>query len=394
MVVGEPRHVSIRRAALVAAATNLALAAAQLTGGLLAQSQALIADGLHTLSDLASDAVVWLASGQAGAAPDAEHPYGHGRIETLGTVLVGLLLLGVAGGLLLEAGRRLFAETPLAAPAPLALAFALLGVVAKEILFRYTRRVARRVGSDLLQANAWHQRSDVASSLIVLVGIGGALVGLTYLDALAAAIVAGMIALIGGRLVLRSLDELIDRGLSRERLERISADIRAVEGVLGLHRLRSRRMGGHSLVDVHVQLAPRISVSEAHQISERVRARLLAADDDVSDVTVHVDPESDDETERLSLDLPSRAAVTAALRAAWQGLDGAEACRRVDLHYLAGGLHLELHLPLAMGATGAGRAAAERLRVEALSLPRVQEVLLWFGDGIEADGSAAGDPVA
>jgi cation diffusion facilitator family transporter len=373
------RYRVMRKATLVGAGTNVVLAGVQIAGGLFTQSQALIADGLHTLSDLFSDAVVLVASRQANVEPDDAHPYGHGRIETLATVVVGLLLLSVAFSLAINAGRRLFTPELLLAPAPLALLFALIAVAAKESLYHYTRRMARRARSELLHANAWHHRSDVASSLVVLAGIGGALLGLTYLDALAAVIVAGMIGLIGGRLVLSSAGELIDRGLADERLRRIRARIRSVEGVRGLHRLRTRRMGGTSLVDVHIQLAPRISISEAHQISERVRARLLEADDDVGDVTVHIDPEEDDGAELRSLAVPPRAQLLAMLEQHWRGIDEAAQIRRIELHYLDGCVHVELYLPLSVARDHADASRiSTRLGDAALGVDYVREVQVWF----------------
>ena len=379
MVELEQRYRLMRRATLVAGATNVSLAAVQLLGGLFANSQALIADGLHTLSDLFGDAVVLLASRQASVAPDEAHPYGHGRIETLATVFVALLLLAVAIGLIVDAARRLFSAEPLPSPHPLALLFAVAGIVAKECLFRYTRRVARRVRSDLLHANAWHHRSDVASSLVVLVGVAGALAGLTYLDALAAAIVGGMIAVIGLRLMRGSLAELIDRGLARDRLAGLRQAIRGVDGVHDLHMLRTRRMGGHALVDVHVQLAPRISVSEAHYISEKVRACLIATDDDVSDVTVHVDPEADDAMDELNLRLPTRRQILQALDECWEQIEASEAILRVDLHYLGGHVYVEVYLPAAFGEDPASaQALAHRLR-QAGSKPKyVADVAVWY----------------
>lgn len=374
----EQRYRLIRRATLVAGATNVSLATVQLAGGLLANSQALIADGLHTLSDLFGDAVVLLASRQASVAPDEAHPYGHGRIETLATVFVALLLLAVAAGLIAEAARRLFSSEPLASPHPLALLFAVMGILAKEGLFRYTRRVARRVRSDLLHANAWHQRSDVASSLVVLAGVAGALAGLTYLDALAAAIVGGMIAVIGLRLMRRSLAELIDRGLGRARLAGLRDAIRGVDGVHDLHLLRTRRMGGHALVDVHVQLSPRISVSEAHYISEQVRARLIATDEEVSDVTVHVDPEADDAMDEHTLRLPTRQQILKALDACWEGIEGSDGILRVDLHYLGGQVYVEVFLPAAAVAdSAAAQALAHRLRQAGKTLPYVADIGVW-----------------
>lgn len=375
----EQRYRSMRRATLVAGATNVSLAAVQLVGGVFANSQALIADGLHTLSDLFGDAVVLLASRQASVEPDEAHPYGHGRIETLATVFVALLLLAVAVGLVVEAGRRLYSAQPLASPHPLALLFAMTAILAKEGLFRYTRRVARRVRSDLLHANAWHQRSDVASSLVVLAGVAGALAGLTYLDALAAAIVGGMIAVIGMRLMRRSLAELIDRGLGRDRLARLRRTIRGVDGVHDLHLLRTRRMGGHALVDVHVQLSPRISVSEAHYISEQVRARLIATDEDVSDVTVHVDPEADDAMDELNLRLPTRPQILQALDGCWVEIGASAEILHVDLHYLAGQVYVEVYLPAALASDPASAGAlASRLRQASTKLAYVADVTVWY----------------
>ncbi len=401
------RYPAMRRVTLVGAVTNLGLAALQLAGGVVSQSQALIADGLHTLSDLISDAVVLLAARESSRPADGAHPYGHGRIETLASVIVGVLLAGVAFTLALYAARHLLDDSVQVAPAPLALLFAAVAVLTKEALFRYTRRVARSLRSPLLAANAWHHRSDVASSLVVLAGVIGALVGFPWLDSVAALLVAVMIAFIAARLVYRGLAELIDRGLDPERLARIDATIRAVDGVQDLHLLRTRRMGGNSLVDVHVRLASRISVSEAHHVSECVRARLLEADDDVADVTVHVDPEIDEARERLSLALPVRAQLLAELAAYWQGIECAERIQRVDLHYLDGRIHVELFL--APGAGGAeGRAAwqAARLMAATRRHPRVGDVQVWFapedgeggrfrggGDGATARRSGPGDPV-
>lgn len=386
----------MRRVTVVGALTNLGLAGMQLAGGVVSQSQALIADGLHTLSDLVSDAVVLLAARESNRPADSAHPYGHGRIETLASVIVGLLLAGVAFTLALYAARRLLDPSALVAPEPLALLFAAVAVLTKEALFRYTRRMARTLRSTLLVANAWHHRSDVASSLVVLVGVIGALAGFPWLDSAAALLVAAMIAFIAGRLVYRGLAELIDRGLDPERLARIDAAIRAVDGVQDLHLLRTRRMGGNSLVDVHVRLAARISVSEAHHISECVRARLLEADDDVADVTVHVDPEIDESRERLSLTLPTRAQLLGELATYWQGLDSATRIHRVDLHYLDGRIHVELFLaPVADSTAGLASWQAARLMAATRRHPRVGDVQVWFAPGDAGGGRRSGpdDPV-
>ena len=176
------------------------------------------------------------------------------------------------------------------------MAIAAVSVAFKEAVYHYTMRAARRFRSRLLEANAWHARSDAASSLVVIVGVGGALLGLGYLDAVAAVIVSWMIGRMGYRLALRSVEELIDTGLEPEQVEAIRAALMEVGGVRDLHMLRTRQMGPKSLVDVHVLLDdPKLSVSEGHQISETARAELIRKFRDVEDVTVHIDPEDDED---------------------------------------------------------------------------------------------------
>jgi cation diffusion facilitator family transporter len=378
LLPGKPRERTMRRVTLTAAFTNLCLSTAQISGGILTQSQALIADGMHTLSDLLSDGVVLLAGRQANVAPDSEHPYGHGRIETLATVVVGLLLLGVGIGIGVDAGQRLFDPERLLSPEPLALAFAVLAIVFKEGLYHYTMRVARRIRSNLLKANAWHHRSDVVSSIVVLAGVGGTLAGLPYLDAVAAVLVAALIAHMGGRLIWESTRELIDTGLTEERVERIRQTILAVEGVKSLHLLRTRRMAGTALADVHILVPPRVSISEGHQISERVRLAVTEAFEEVTDVTVHIDPE-DDEHASPSLSLPNRSELLSRLHGQWVEIPETRQLENVVLHYLGGRVHLELYLPqnVAPEAESASNLTA-RLRQVCKQVPEVGEVVVYY----------------
>ncbi|WP_018953492.1 cation diffusion facilitator family transporter [Thioalkalivibrio sulfidiphilus] len=382
LLPGKSRERTMRRVTLTAAFTNLTLSAAQIVGGVFTQSQALIADGVHTLSDLMSDGVVLLAGRQANVAPDSEHPYGHGRIETLATVVVGLLLLGVGIGIGVDAGQRLFEPERLLSPEPLALAFAVLAIVFKEGLYQYTIRVARRIRSNLLKANAWHHRSDVVSSIVVLVGVGGTLAGLPYLDAVAAVLVAALIAHMGGKLIWDSARELIDTGLAEERVERIRQTILAVEGVKNLHMLRTRRMAGTALADVHIQVPSRLSISEGHQISERVRQAVTEAIDEVTDVTVHIDPE-DDQHNPPALDLPTRTDLLSRLQGQWAEIPETRQLENVVLHYLGGRVHLELYLPqsVAPDAESASNLTS-RLRQASKQLADVGEVVVYFrGNG-------------
>lgn len=382
LLPGKSRERTMRRVTLTAAFINLMLSAAQIVGGVFTQSQALIADGMHTLSDLMSDGVVLLAGRQANVAPDSEHPYGHARIETLATVVVGLLLLGVGIGIGVDAGQRLFEPERLLSPEPLALGFAVLAIVFKEGLYQYTIRVARRIRSNLLKANAWHHRSDVVSSIVVLVGVGGTLAGLPYLDAVAAVLVAALIAHMGGKLIWDSARELIDTGLAEERVERIRQTILAVEGVKNLHMLRTRRMAGTALADVHIQVPSRVSISEGHQISERVRLAVTDAFEEVTDVTVHIDPE-DDEHNPPALDLPTRTHLLSRLQGQWAEISETRQLENVVLHYLGGQVHLELYLPQSVAPdVEAASNLSARLREASKQLAEVGEVVVYFrGNG-------------
>lgn len=279
-----------RRVTLIGALLNLALAAVKVVGGTLAQSQALIVDGVHSLSDLASDVLVLFAARFGSLNADHNHPYGHARIETLATLAVGVVLLVVAAGFLLDASSRLMLGEDMGIPGQLALWVALGSVCAKEAMFHATRRVARRTGSSLMLANAWHHRSDALSSLVVIVGIGGAMLGLVWFDALAAAIVALMLAWVAWKLLAAASLELVDTGLSRKELSVLAATIDGVEGVQGFQHLRTRRMGGQVLVEVQILVNGQISVAEADRVAEQVRGALIDQLPGRADVTIGIRP--------------------------------------------------------------------------------------------------------
>lgn len=372
------RYRAARRVTVVGAVVNLLLTAAKIVVGWLAHSQALIADGIHSLSDLASDAVVLLAARHASREADQDHPYGHRRIETLATVVLGAALIAVGLGLAIDAGRRIFAPDLLLRPGAAALAVALVSVASKEWLYRYTLRAAQALRSDLLRANAWHHRTDAISSLVVLAGVGGTMAGFPYLDAVAAIGVAGFIVRIGWELAFHSVRELIDTGLEPERLAAIRRAILAVDGVRSLHMLRTRRMGPDALVDVHIQVDPRLSVSEGHQIGETVRRRLIEEVEEVADVTVHVDPE-DDAQGPLGEGLPLRAEVLERLGRRWAEIPAARRIDEVTLHYLDGKIHVDVLLPLAAVRDHAeARRVASALRAAARELPELGEVRIHF----------------
>ena len=348
----DARKRDIQRTTLVAVATNSVLTVAQLVIGLFANAFSLVADAAHTLSDLVTDLLVLLAARHGADPADINHPYGHGRIETATTMLLGAVLAAVGVGFLWNSGLRLQNMNALPDLHPVALGMALLTLIAKEGLFRFTLAAARRLNAPLLEANAWHARSDAASSLVVAVGIGGSLAGYPFLEPLAAAVVGFLILHMGLRLSWTAIRELIDTGLSEQELEHIRETIEQTPGVIGLHEIRTRRMAGRVLCDAHVQVAPRLTVSEGHRVSDSVYLRVRSAHPEVKDVLVHIDPEDDDNLHAMPPGpLPERADVIATI-ATLLGPDVAVP-KRVQIHYLGGRVDVDVLLDATLAAADA-----------------------------------------
>jgi len=372
------RYQASRRVALTAMVTNALLVAGQVIIGTIGHSQALVADGFHTLADLCTDLLVLFALKHSAKEADEEHPYGHARIETAVTLVLSVLLLLVGAGIAARAGLRLVDEAPFVTPSMLTLWVSGFTILAKEGLYQYTVRVARRFGSDMLRASAWHHRSDAISSIIVFLGIAGTIAGIRSLDALAAIGVALFVAKIGIQLGWPAINELVDTGLGKEQVQRIRHIILGVDGVRELHLLRTRRIGGRALVDVHIIVDEDISVSEGHYISEMVRARLVNEVDVVADALVHIDPE-DDTHLTPARGLPSRAAVHAQLEACFKDINAASHIERVTLHYVGGRLRIELLLPLSVLAHPAdGTQLAARFRKAVANDPFIDTLDVRF----------------
>jgi len=338
------RYQATRNVTLIGMIVNIFLSTAQLVGGFFTHSQALIADGIHTLSDLASDFVVLFAAKLASKDADEDHPYGHGRFETVATTILGLALAGVAVGIAMNAINRISHPERLLQPAPLALLFAALAIVSKEALYHYTMHVAKRIDSKMLRANAWHHRSDAISSVLVAIGVAGSVIfKIPWLDAAAAILVAIMIFYMGARLILDSTMELVDTALEPEKTSEISQFISNIEGVEHMHMLRTRKMGNTVLADVHLQVNPYLSVSEGHYIAERVIHELRNKFPEMHDITVHIDPE-DDEIKSPSKHLPSRNQVMATIYPAIQQVGIDQDIRNIVLHYIDGKIEIEIFL--------------------------------------------------
>ncbi len=343
----EERYIAIRNITLLAITINILLTLLKIIFGIIGHSQALIADGLHSLSDLLVGVVTLIAAKYSTQPPDVEHPYGHGRIETLATIAGGGLLLLMAAGLLIDVTMRLFEPASLLQPTSISLAAALLSILIKEGIYQYTIYVAKRVRSPMLRANAWHHRSDAISSVIVFIGVGGSMLGFLWLDAVATIGISIMIGYIGFSLSLPGINELIDTGLGKEQIIEIEKIIKSVQGVRGFHQLRTRKMGINVLVDIHILVDPRISVSEGHKISTAVRTRLIAEMPKITEVLVHIDVEND-EIAKTTSNLPFRDEITARLQQHWLSLEMAGAIEQITLHYLSGELTIEIYLPLSL----------------------------------------------
>jgi cation diffusion facilitator family transporter len=336
LIRSDIEHRQAMRSTWVSVWVNLFLAGSQIGVGYLARSQALIADGIHSLSDLLSDGVVLLASRQAAVQADAEHSYGHARFETAASLAIGLILLATGCGMVWSAGLKLHAGTPMDAVHPVALAIALGTLIAKEFLFRYMRRIGERLQSSLLIANAWHARADAASSLVVALGIGANLMGYHSMDVVAAVIVGFMIAKAGWGFSVEAFHALTDHALDSDEIERIRNTVAQVDGVLDVHGLRTRRMGDWAVIDMHVGVGSHLSVSEGHYIAETISADVRRLHR-VAECTVHIDP-SLARNLGVLLQWPARHVIEQQLA---HLLPKGSTLR---LHYLDAGLELDLML--------------------------------------------------
>lgn len=341
------RYAQAKKITLIGAVVNAFLGCIKLIGGMYYHSHALVADGIHSFSDLLIDAMVLIASKFGSQEADALHPYGHQRIETATTLLLAMLLILTGAGIAWDSIHEMLQHS-VTAPRQAALPIAVFSIVTNEILFHYTLRVGKRIQSQLLIANAWHHRSDAAASLVVAIGLIGSLAGYHALDPVAAVVIGGMIIHMGLQYGWNSVRELVDTGVDAQQIAEIERVIREVPGVVKVHQLRNRMMGHDLFIDVHVLVSPCISVSEGHYIAQHVHQKLSQEIKQVKDVTVHIDPE-DDEIVSPSLDLPNRQELEQLF---FKPLahDFAEIKSWV-LHYLDGKLHIQIIIDQALSST-------------------------------------------
>ncbi len=283
------RAAAASRSTWVSVAVNVLLTTVQITVGVLSKSQALVADGLHSLSDLVSDFVVLVANHFSQKDADEDHPYGHQRYETAASLVLGLILLGVGTGMLIAAAQKLQSPDTVPTVHSVALWVAGAALVSKELLFRYMLSVAKRVKSSMLVANAWHARSDAASSLVVGIGIVGNLAGYPILDPIAALIVGFMVCKMGWQFGWDAMHDLMDRAVDEEEQAAIRQTVLQTAGVRAAHDLRTRKMGDMVIVDAHIEVDATLSVEQGHDIAVDVRNRVMQRHR-VLNVMTHVDP--------------------------------------------------------------------------------------------------------
>jgi len=281
----------VRRVGWVGLICNLLLAAAKAAAGIIGHSQAVLADALHSLTDSVTDIAVILGVKFWTAPADEDHPHGHGRVETLVTVFIGLVVGAVAVGMGVEAIRGLKHE-PEASPSGIALGVALVSIAIKEVLYRWTTRVGREVGSPALEANAWHHRSDAISSIPAAIAVAVSIIDPEWavVDRVGAVVVCLLILQASWRILRPAVDQLIDAGAPASERRRIEEVALEVDGVEAAHAVRTRYVGSKLAVDLHVEVDGGLSVGDGHAIAVEVREKLIAEGPNVADAVVQIEP--------------------------------------------------------------------------------------------------------
>jgi cation diffusion facilitator family transporter len=285
----------IRRVTIWGAVVNVVLAVAKIAGGKLVGSISLVADGVHSLSDLATDLVVLVGSSIGRRPADESHPYGHGRFETLASIFVAMTLVGVGIYIAWEAATSMFADHEETTPGWAMVVLASVSIVSKELLYQWTRRVARSTRSPAVLANAWHHRSDALSSVAVLLGGAAGLAGFPHGDHVAGVVVGLMVVMAGGQIVYGQVCELLEQKVDDAILDKIRNVLDRHPEVRGWHRLRTRKVGRETFADVHVLVDPELSVRASHVIADELERELERAVADPINISIHIEPHGDHE---------------------------------------------------------------------------------------------------
>ena len=368
------------RVTLVGAGINTILSMAKITAGLMLASPALVADGVHSLSDLVSDVLVFWALRHSALAPDENHPYGHGRFETLATLALAAILALTGLGIAWDAAVRLLSGTD-SAPGLWALAVIAVSILAKEALYHYTRAVGERTGSRMIIANAWHHRTDALSSVVALIGVGAAQLGFGWGDPVAAIIIAAMLGRVAWEFGKGAVDELVDTQAPDGLRADLQDSLNRTPGVEGLRDLRMRQHGARAVADVSVMVDPHITVTEGHRIAEAARSDALDRIDALEDIIIHVEPAGHFDGFGAT-EAPLRGEIEGLILTLAQAHPMVANVARVQLGYFEDGLHIEV---LARLHPQADHTATEADLTETLrqTLPELRALSLHRQAGLQ-----------
>jgi len=335
------RYQQAKHTAIIGGIINTLLGLLKIVFGFMTHSQALFADGIHSFADIFADIFVVIATKASSQAPDASHPYGHERIETLFTIILALVLIFAGIYIAYDAVMHIMLPHSRQSANILSFIVIIISIGANEWLYRYTLRIGKKIKSEVVRANAWHHRSDALSSSIVLVGIIGSAFGFYYLDPIAAILVAVLIFKMALEMIWANLHELIDASADDETIKQIIKWAKKVDGVLSIHKLRTRLLGGKVFIDIHIQVDPYISVSEGHFISRYVEIILQKNIDNVKDVVVHIDSE-DDSLAVSHVDQCSREKILQHFNERCASLTNFSQIQKINIHYLNNQIDLEI----------------------------------------------------
>ena len=331
-----------KKIAYLSATLNLCLAIIKMCFGILGHSAALFADGIHSLSDLFCDGIVLIAAHYSAIPADDNHPYGHYRFETFASFALGFMLIVVGLMISYDSTSNIFYHK-LDHPEFYTLWIAACSLILYELLYRYSIYIAKKINSDLLQATAWHNRADAITSLFVFLGLLATTLGYPMFDELAAILVGLFIFKVGLKYSLKAFRELTDEGLDNQQLALINQQVIRIPGVINSHELRTRKMGRKTVMDLHVQVAHYLSVSEGHYVADQVKNTIQQQFPSIKDITVHIDTETDHEGQTTP-SLPSRESILTQLRPIWSNFIALDNITSVILHYHPQHITLELFL--------------------------------------------------
>lgn len=357
----------------IGVAANAILSVVKLAAGIFGKSDALIADAVHSLSDLFTDFVVLVSLKISRRPVDELRPYGYGRVETVGTGLLGVFLIIVGAGIFWDAIKMINIGVDYI-PTTAALAGAVVSIIVKEGMYQYTVRVGKRIGSSPIVANAWHHRSDALSSVASFIGIGAAMMGWPLFDPLAAILVTALIVKVGWEISRDSFMDIIDTAVKKEIRERIIGEATGTPGVIDYHDLKTRKIGSDILVDIHIEVNPWMNVAEAHRIADDVRDSIMKKVENIADVLVHIDPEG--EPNGIVYSTP-REEIIKVIDEAATSAEGVIDCRDIMIHYVGNDIIVNLTIRLSTDLSiKEGYAKVMEVKKKVLEIDRVVDAVI------------------